>query len=65
MQTLHFVWQLFRALGLVQASSVLATAVKIMRTYLNNQPDLAAETVYLGQVHKRPLWAGGAGQVKN
>ena len=52
----HFAWQVCRGLEMSQADEVLAAATQVMQTYLDNQPDPAAQTVYLQQPHHQALW---------
>ncbi len=57
MRTFHFTWQVCQALGVAQADDVLAAAAQVLQTYLDNQPDPAAQAVYLQQPHHKALWA--------
>jgi len=56
-QTIHFIWQLYRGLGMVeQAGKLLATVATMMQTYVDNEPDPDLQEIYLQQPHQRPLW---------
>ena len=46
-----------RGVQLAQADEVLASAAQVLQTYLDNQPDPAAQAVYLQQPHHQALWA--------
>jgi tetratricopeptide (TPR) repeat protein len=58
----HFTWQVCQALGLAQVDEVLAAAAQVLQTYLDNQPDPAAQALYLQQPHHQPLWAAWQAQ---
>ncbi len=60
-QTAHFIWQLYKGLGMVeQADKLLATATAMMQTCVDNEPDPALREIYLQQPHQRPLWEAWA-----
>jgi hypothetical protein len=57
-------WQVCQGLGLSQADEVLASAARVLQTYLDHQPDPAAQTVYSQQQHHQTLWVTWQAQQK-
>ena len=57
LRAFHFMWQVCAELGLVEADDVLATAVNLIQTHLDNHPDATAQAIYLQQPHHQALWS--------
>jgi len=56
MRVFHFTWQVVRGLELALANDVLIAAARVIQIYLDHQPDLAAQAMYLEQPHHQALW---------
>ncbi len=57
MRALYFAWQVCQELQLAQAGEILAAAVEVLQTYLDDHPDPEMQAAYLRQQYHREFWA--------